>query len=272
MDAPWRLCCNRFMPARSNTTGLVARRRRRAAPTTAAPAFSPLYRQIKELLTRSLTLAEWKPGEALPSEPELAQRFKVSQGTVRKALDALAADGPAGAPTGQGHLRRHARRAAGAVPIPAPDARPGPAQRDAAPLPGLPRLRAPAEIARALGLGSGDSVLHLRRLLLAEDMPVVLDDIWLPARLFKGLTAERLTAYQRADVQPVRGRVRRADDPRRGKDPGRRCRRSRGRPAATWPRARRCCSWSGVHSPMPTAPWNCAAACTAPTRTTIAMS
>jgi len=49
----------------------------------AAPAFSPLYRQIKELLTRDLQSGLWKPGEVIPSEFELAARFTVSQGTVR---------------------------------------------------------------------------------------------------------------------------------------------------------------------------------------------
>jgi GntR family transcriptional regulator len=58
----------------------------------ARPAFSPLYQQIKALLTRSLQAGEWKPGEAIPSEIELAARFKVSQGTVRKAIDELAAE------------------------------------------------------------------------------------------------------------------------------------------------------------------------------------
>src|SRR5574339_1001217 len=58
----------------------------------AGPAFSPLYRQIKALLTGSLQAGEWKPGEAIPSEMELAARFRVSQGTVRKAIDELAAE------------------------------------------------------------------------------------------------------------------------------------------------------------------------------------
>jgi GntR family transcriptional regulator len=39
-------------------------------------------------------------------------------------------------------------------------------------------------------------VLHLRRLLLSGGLPVVLDALWLPARLFKGLSAERLQAYR----------------------------------------------------------------------------
>src|SRR5258707_8274002 len=55
-----------------------------------APAFRPLYEQIKILLTQSLVAGEWKPGEAIPSEIELAARFPVSQGTVRKAIDELA--------------------------------------------------------------------------------------------------------------------------------------------------------------------------------------
>src|ERR1700688_2847803 len=57
-----------------------------------SPTFSPLYQQIKGLITQSLEAGEWKPGEIIPSEVELATRYKVSQGTVRKAIDELAAD------------------------------------------------------------------------------------------------------------------------------------------------------------------------------------
>ena len=48
--------------------------------------------QVKGLLVASLEAGEWRPGEAIPSEGELAARFGVSQGTARKAIDALAAD------------------------------------------------------------------------------------------------------------------------------------------------------------------------------------
>src|SRR6476619_2068423 len=60
--------------------------------SAATPSFRPLYEQIKILLTQSLVSGEWKPGEAIPSEIELASRFRVSQGTVRKAIDELAAE------------------------------------------------------------------------------------------------------------------------------------------------------------------------------------
>src|SRR6185436_21090348 len=57
-----------------------------------SPTFSPLYRQIKALLLESLRSGAWRPGEAIPSEMDLASRYKVSQGTVRKAIDELAAE------------------------------------------------------------------------------------------------------------------------------------------------------------------------------------
>ena len=57
-----------------------------------APTFSPLYRQIKDFLVDCLARGEWGPGAAIPSEAELAQRFNVSQGTVRKAIDEMAAE------------------------------------------------------------------------------------------------------------------------------------------------------------------------------------
>jgi GntR family transcriptional regulator len=57
-------------------------------------------------------------------------------------------------------------------------------------------VRAPAEIARQLELRTGDAVVYLRRLLSFGGDPIVLDEIWLPGALFKGLTAERLAEYK----------------------------------------------------------------------------
>ncbi len=167
-----------------------------AAADAGTPAFSPLYQQIKGLLMRSLGQGEWKAGEALPAEPELAQRFKVSQGTVRKALDALTAEGLLVRRQGKGtFVATHAETQVQyrfLRLMPDQGARQAMQRRFL----DFRRLRAPADIARALDQKAGDGVLQLRRLLLAGDTPVVLDDIWLNARLFKGLTAERLQAYR----------------------------------------------------------------------------
>ncbi|WJR80873.1 GntR family transcriptional regulator [Bradyrhizobium sp. NP1] len=55
-------------------------------------AYQPLYAQVKALLLKRIGSGGWKPGEMLPNENELAAEYKVSQGTVRKALMALEAD------------------------------------------------------------------------------------------------------------------------------------------------------------------------------------
>jgi GntR family transcriptional regulator len=161
-----------------------------------SPAFSPLYRQIKSLITRSLQDGEWRPGEAIPSEVELASRFKVSQGTVRKAIDELADDnllvrrqgkGTFVATHGEEHIQFRFLR------LTADDGATSGAQRRFI---DCSRVRAPSDVARALNLRSGDAAVQVRRLLSFRDRPVVLDDIWLPGNLFKGLTAERLSDYR----------------------------------------------------------------------------
>ena len=52
--------------------------------------FRPLYQDIQQIITDKIIAGEWKPGEALPSEFQLADRLGASQGTIRKALNALA--------------------------------------------------------------------------------------------------------------------------------------------------------------------------------------
>ena len=54
--------------------------------------FKPLYKQVQELITERIIEGSWKPGEILPSEFQLADLLGVSQGTVRKALNALTED------------------------------------------------------------------------------------------------------------------------------------------------------------------------------------
>ncbi|MEM9168371.1 MAG: GntR family transcriptional regulator [Pseudomonadota bacterium] len=56
------------------------------------PGLRPLYQQVRDLFRARISSGAWRPAEALPSEQSLAAELGVSQGTVRKALDSLAAD------------------------------------------------------------------------------------------------------------------------------------------------------------------------------------
>lgn len=53
------------------------------------PGEGPLFAQVQALVIQRMVDGIWTPGERLPSEFALAEEFDVSQGTVRKALDAL---------------------------------------------------------------------------------------------------------------------------------------------------------------------------------------
>jgi GntR family transcriptional regulator len=167
-----------------------------AAEPSPTPSFLPLYQQIKALLTRSLQAGEWRPGEAIPSEVELALRFKVSQGTVRKAIDELATENLLVRRQGKGtFVATHAEENTQYRFLRLrPDA--GTSATMQRRLLDCRRMRAPADVARALELKSGEPAVQLRRLLLTDGRPVVLDDIWLPGNQFKGLSTEKLQGYR----------------------------------------------------------------------------
>ena len=169
------------------------------APARAAPSFSPLYQQIKALILRSLQAGEWKPGEAIPSEMDLAARFRVSQGTVRKAIDELAAENLLVRRQGKGtfvatHSEQQVRyRFLKLVPDSGDRDEAGSAERT---ILECRRTRASAEVARALGLHTSDAVVQVRRVLSFGGEPTILEDLWLPGAAFKGLAAEQMANYQ----------------------------------------------------------------------------
>ena len=169
-----------------------------AAMAQQTPAFSPLYQQIKVLILQSLQVGEWKPSTAIPSEMELAARFKVSQGTVRKAIDELASENLLVRRQGKGtfvatHAERQIQyRFLKLIPDNGDPSSEGPAQRH---IIDCKRSRASMEVARALAIRQADAVLQVRRVLSFASTPTILEDLWLPAAPFKGLTAERLRDY-----------------------------------------------------------------------------
>ena len=167
-----------------------------AATTTASPTFSPLYQQIKALITQSLQSGEWKPGELIPSEVELAGRFKVSQGTVRKAIDELAAENLVMRRQGKGTFvsTHHEARAHFRFLRLVPDE--GVPHYPESKFIEVKRVRAPADVARLMELKSGDAVIFIKRVQYFDGVPTVLEELWLPGLIFKGLTAERLVEYK----------------------------------------------------------------------------
>src|SRR5512132_3720713 len=61
----------------------------------AAPALAglPKYAQLREMLAAAINSGDWKPGDKMPTEAQLARSTPYSLGTVQKALRALVDDG-----------------------------------------------------------------------------------------------------------------------------------------------------------------------------------
>lgn len=158
----------------------------------ASPSFRPLYEQIKVLLTQSLIAGEWHPGESIPSEQELASRFKVSQGTVRKAIDELAAENILVRRQGKGTFVATHNEENIKLRFLRLTSVEGKKEALENRLLDCSKGKAQGEVARMLALKSGTAVIEVRRLLSFSGRALILDHIVIPAAPFKGLTAAKV--------------------------------------------------------------------------------
>jgi len=147
----------------------------------------PLYARLRDRLVERIRSGEWKPGQLIPNEFEIAEEFGVSQGTARKAIGEMAAEGLV--------LRRQGRGTFVVEHTPAhvlfrffniydederaviPDSR------------YVTCSRADADQAerRALGLDRHAGVIRIRRLRTRDGRPFIRETIALPEALFGGL-------------------------------------------------------------------------------------
>jgi GntR family transcriptional regulator len=160
--------------------------RRRLSPLPASD--QPLYEQVRARLIEGISAGEWRAGEAIPTEAQLAHAFGVAIGTIRKAVDSLVAE------------RALVRRQGKGTFVTAHDgsrllfhffhivARDGAKTYPEVRTIGFRRERSDAGSARALGIAPHDTVIRIRNVLALAGTPTILDDITLPAQLFPGLT------------------------------------------------------------------------------------
>jgi len=149
----------------------------------------PLYQRLRDEIAGQIARNVWRPGEAIPTEAELAASHGVAVGTVRKALDTLVADGLVERRQGRGtfvrrpdfdrslfrFFRYQAPKGASSVPEGRILARTS--------------LAAPRAVQTVLGLKKDEKVIRLSRLRLIAGKPVLSEKIWLPRRRFAPLLA-----------------------------------------------------------------------------------
>jgi GntR family transcriptional regulator len=156
---------------------------------TAGFSYRPLYVQVKESLVRRLIDGVWQPGQLIPSEMELAREIGVSQGTVRKALDAMTDENLL--------VRRQGRGTFVAEPeegrilfqffrlVPDSGERSFPSSRILGSKPG----KASESEAAELAIRPGAETIRIERVRTIRDQPLIVETIILPASRFRGFDA-----------------------------------------------------------------------------------
>ena len=163
------------------------------------PLDVPLYKDVKRQLTDALTRGEWKPGAAIPAERRLSERFRISVGTVRKAIDELVAEHILIRQQGRGTFVASHNRERELFHFLHVVPQRGPKQYPEVQLESFARGKADRATAEALGVEPGDAVYRIRNLLRLDGAPVIVDDITLPAQRFAGLT-ERQFRERRSTI------------------------------------------------------------------------
>lgn len=148
----------------------------------------PLYKDIKRQLMRSLTDGDWKPGEAIPAERRLAERFGSSIGTVRKAIDELVAENILIRQQGRGTFVASHTRDRLLFYFFHIVSESGPKAYPKVEFVSFARGKADKVEAEKLQIGVGDAVFRMRNRLSLDGTPIMLDDITVAAARFPGLT------------------------------------------------------------------------------------
>jgi GntR family transcriptional regulator len=159
----------------------------------------PLHHQVFRDLKSALDAHEWRPGDRMPTERELAERYGCSLITVRHALSELVREGRIERTRGRGTFvlqPRIDRDIAGAMSFSEEMQRRGldPATRVV-----TAHIEPAGEaIAGSLGIAADAPVVYLERVRLGNGEPLLLEQARLPAERFPGLLAfdfERRSLY-----------------------------------------------------------------------------
>jgi GntR family transcriptional regulator len=166
------------------------------------PGYRPLYRQVRDILVKRIATGTWQAGQILPSEGEIAADLGVSQGTVRKALDEMAAENLVTRRQGRGtFVARHddARILFQFFKL-LPDS--GEKRFPESCVLSV-QLCSVTEAARVLGLTDTDSLVRVERIRSLDGLPCILERIYLPEHMFRGLNKRDLpnNLYQLYSVE-----------------------------------------------------------------------
>jgi len=149
---------------------------------------TPIFEQVKAILEAAIAGGELRPHQRIPSERELSVSLGASRMTIRQALVEMMAEGTLYTRSGKGtyvaerKIEQPLQRLTSFTEdIVARGSRPS-SRMLAQEL-----LRAPLELAEALGVRAGAELVRIRRLRLADDHPLAIETSHLPHSLCPGI-------------------------------------------------------------------------------------
>ena len=152
----------------------------------------PLYIQVKQKITQELMSGNWRAGNLIPSEIELAQSYQVSQGTVRKAIDELSIEKILIRRQGKGtYVTTHNEEQIQLRFLRLTSTK-GNKEKLESQLLSFEKTRVNSYVANRLNLRPGSSVYKIKRVLTFARKPLILDEIYISTIPFKGLNAEMI--------------------------------------------------------------------------------
>ena len=158
----------------------------------------PLYEQVKHLILRGLTDGEWHPGDMIPSEMALARSYRVSQGTVRKAIDELVSGNILSRRQGKGTFVATHRDDGTAYRFLRLTGLKGEREYPRSEFIACGRDKADSRVAQRLAVRRGSALVLLRRVMRFSGEPVAYDDIRLPAAFLRGISVAMIEDHVHA--------------------------------------------------------------------------
>ncbi len=147
----------------------------------------PRYQQLHDDLAARINQQEWRPGDLIPSEAELAAHYGVAVGTVRKAIDQLVAGGALERQQGRGTFVRRARFNSSLFRFFRFQSESGERRIPQSRIIRRKSLPAPTAVASALRIATGEPVISLSRLRLIDGVPLLAEEIWLQKSRFEAI-------------------------------------------------------------------------------------
>lgn len=155
----------------------------------------PLYKEVREQLTRSLVAGEWRPGAMLPSEPKLAERYNVGISTIRAAVRELELANVLVRAQGKGTFVARFDERQGVHRFLNVVREDGVAEAPHRRMLSFERIDAPPAIAEALHLprtAAGSKVYKLSTLVSLAGKPIYHSNVFLPVTVFPHLRRSHL--------------------------------------------------------------------------------